>query len=190
MYHPIRNPRRIAHEMARVDLDLLTPLGTHLLQRALCVLPELFVLDRTQTHDDTRGVRHRVGLHLEEIGGESAGGCSEDELEGVAGVKLKTRQLRRFVSVGRRDGGESLAVSVDIQRTKLRLGEVEGRPFQRDGCLGDVAYFQLWRLWQVLAKLVENLVLQLPECVVPFLLLGNVLMNSDIDYRASRSARR
>ena len=77
-----------AHEVRRVDLDLVAPLRAHLLQRHLRVLQQDRVLHVPEAHADTGGVRHGVRAHAEQVGLEHACGRAQDELEGVFSVDL------------------------------------------------------------------------------------------------------
>lgn len=75
----------------------------------------------------------------EYVGGEGTGSCTEDELEGVLRIEFETRQFGRGVCEGRGYSSEALAITIDVQRTQLRRGELEGWPFEGYGCLCDVA---------------------------------------------------
>ena len=45
-----------------------------------------------------------------------------------------------------RDGGETLTVSVDIERAQLCGGELDGWPFEGDGGLCDIAHLECIKL--------------------------------------------
>lgn len=86
--------RRCAHEMRRVDLDLVAPLRAHFLQRHLRVLKQHGILHVPEAYADSGRVCHGVRAHAEQIRREDACGGAQDELEGVFCVDLETRKLR------------------------------------------------------------------------------------------------
>lgn len=86
---PRGGSRSSTNEMCGVDLNLITPLRTHLAQRHLRILKQDRILNITETDGDTRRICHSMSSNAEEVGSESSGGRSEDELECVFGVELE-----------------------------------------------------------------------------------------------------
>ena len=57
-------------------------------------------------------------------------------------VDVHARMFCRRVGHWRGDSGETLAVSVDVERAQLGCGEFDGRPFESDGGLCDIAHLE------------------------------------------------
>jgi hypothetical protein len=131
--------RRCADEVRRVDLDLVAPASAHLAERDLRVLEQHRVLHVSEADGNAGRVRHRVRANGDHVRWVCAGSCTQYELERILVVDVEPGQLRRRVLQWSRDCRETLAVAVDVQRAKLRSFQLERRPFERDGSLGDVA---------------------------------------------------
>jgi len=125
-------------EMGCVDLDLLAPFGAHLLQRSLRTLQESWILNVAEADADAGGVGHGVCTDVDEVGGEGTGGRTEDELEGVVMAELQAGDFGRGVGVWGGDGGEALALTVEIERAQFRGCELDGRPFEGNRGLGNI----------------------------------------------------
>jgi hypothetical protein len=79
-----------------------------------------------------------VCAYANEVRRECAGRCSEDELEGILCVDFEAREFRGVVGQWGGYSSEPLAISVDIQGTKLGCGKLDCRPFKCYRGLGDV----------------------------------------------------
>ena len=152
--------------------------------------------------------------HTDDVGGECACGCAQDQLEAVFKVDFQAGEFGRGICEGVRYGLEPLAVSIDVQRPQLCSSELNWWPFQCNGGLSDVP--QLTDEWimnkyrvmnikvmqtaktdlqpggagRANSKALTNLVLQRPELSISPFLLVNVLLHGDVDDGTSRRAWR
>ena len=59
--------RRGAHEVGRINLDLIAPTRTHLLEGCLSVLQKFWILDRPETNANAGCIRRGVRLDADLI---------------------------------------------------------------------------------------------------------------------------
>ncbi len=142
-----RRCRSGADEVRGINLNLVAPFRAHLAESQLRVLEQDVVLYGPEADGDARGVGHGVCAHAQHIGWVYTSGCAEDELEGVLGVELETRDLGGRVGQGRRNSCHALAVTVQVEGAELRGGEFELGPLECDGCLGDIAELRGVKTW-------------------------------------------
>ena len=131
-----------AYEVCRVYLYLGAPPCAHLAQGHLRVLEKQAVLHVPEAHGDAGRVGNSVCADVEYVRGVRACRRAQHKLESVFSVELQAGQLRRRVREWGWDRGEALAVAVYVKRPQLRGRELDRRPFQRHGCLGDVSQLQ------------------------------------------------
>jgi hypothetical protein len=105
---------------------------SHLLHRLLRLLEQLRRVNQTEADVDTGRIVNRVGASLDDGRGEGSGSGFEDEVEGVIGVELKTREFGGGVVERVGDGREALAVAVHGERYEGGGGEFELVPFEGD----------------------------------------------------------
>ena len=125
-------------EMGGVNLDLVAPFCAHVPESHLRVLKQDFILDCPEADGYARGVSHGVCTHTKKVRRVDASSGPQNELEGIFGIKLETRDFGGCIAERRRDSRDTLAITVKIERTKLGGGKFESGPLQGNRGLSDV----------------------------------------------------
>lgn len=123
---------RSRNKVRRIDLDLVVALRTQLLDRLARLVGQVLRLDKSETNADAGRVVDRVCASLDRWRGIRPRAGLEDEVEGVVGVELQTRELGRGIVEGIGDRRQALAIAVDREVDERGRGEVELVPFEGD----------------------------------------------------------
>lgn len=175
-------------EMGRVDLDAVVGLGAELGDRVARVVGELRGFDEAEADRDAGGVVDGVGAGLDGRRGVLSGGGLENEVERIVGVELQSAEFGRGVALGIRDRGQALSVAVDGEVHEVGRGEVERVPLEGDAGLGRVADPELGRGRLSGAKLLGDVVLEVPKVAGVLLLGGRVAGAGNVDDGAGTDA--